>query len=238
MRLDVEFPRLAASALHSGGQAKRFRIGKRYRGHRRRRARAPARARGPAAQQDQSRRRRALAPHRPGRTTCEGYGPEAWTLDYHIRQDELANDYWRTRVLRPSYNQLYPPEKGQPHTLVEVRYPPANRAKDDPELLDLLRQNDPRLSQLRAANEILAKSVTFVVDGQSQKSVAASDIDFLKPALRAVAPPEAQLTMALCGFRQRVSMGSATAQIRRSSSHGDNAARAGSAFAACTNPEH
>jgi hypothetical protein len=130
------------------------------------------------------------------------YGPEAWTIDYFIRQDALGNDIWRTRVLRPRYNQLYPPEKGQPHTLVEVRYPPANRAKDAPELLDLLRQNDPRLAKARAANEILAKSVTLVVDGQSQKSVAASDVDFLRAALPAVTPPETKLTMALVDFEK------------------------------------
>jgi hypothetical protein len=128
------------------------------------------------------------------------YGPEAWTIDYHIRQDALGNDYWRTRVLRPSYNQLYPPEKGQPRTLVEVRYPPANRAKDAPELLDLLRQNDPRLAPMRAANEILAKSVAFVVGGESQKSLVAPDADFLRVALPAVAPPGTKLTMALIDF--------------------------------------
>jgi hypothetical protein len=102
--------------------------------------------------------------------------------------------------LRPSYNQVYPPEKGQPHTLVEVRYPPENRAKDDPELLDLLRQNDSRLASIRTGNEILAKSVAFVVDGQSQKSAAASDIDFLKSAMRAIAPANAQLTMGYVDF--------------------------------------
>jgi hypothetical protein len=128
------------------------------------------------------------------------YGPEAWTIDYHIRQDALGNDYWRTRVLRPSYSQLYPPEKGQPRTLVEVRYPPANRAKDAPELLDLLRQNDPRLAPMRAANEILAKSVALVVGGESQKSLAASDADFLRAALPAVTSPETKLTMALIDF--------------------------------------
>jgi hypothetical protein len=128
------------------------------------------------------------------------YGPEAWTIDYRIAQDALGNDIWRTRVLRPSYNQLYPPEKGQPHTLVEVRYPPANRAKDAPELLDLLRQNDPRLAKVRAANEIMAKSVAFVVDGQSQKSAVASDVDFLRGALPAVTSPETKLTMALIDF--------------------------------------
>ena len=128
------------------------------------------------------------------------YGPEAWTVDYHIRQDSLAADYWRTRVLRPSYNQLYPPEKGQPHTLIEVRYPPANRATAAPELLDLLRQNDPRLARVRTASEILAKSVASVVGGESQKSLAASDAEFLRAALPAVTPPETKLTMALIDF--------------------------------------
>src|SRR5579871_4533081 len=70
------------------------------------------------------------------------YGPEAWAIDYRIQQDELGNGIFRTRVLRPSYNQLYPPDKGKPKTLMEVRYPPENRAKDGPELLDLLQQND------------------------------------------------------------------------------------------------
>jgi hypothetical protein len=128
------------------------------------------------------------------------YGAEVWTIDYHVAQDALGNDIWRTRVLRPSYNQLYPPEKGQPHTLVEVRYPPANRAKDAPELIDLLRQNDPRLAKVRAANEIVGKSVAMVVDGQSQKSAAAPDIEFLRGALPAVTSSETKLTMALVDY--------------------------------------
>jgi hypothetical protein len=128
------------------------------------------------------------------------YGPEAWTIDYHIRQDDLGNDYWRTRVLRPTYNQLYPPEKGQPHTLVEVRYPPENRVKDDPEFLDLFRQNDPRLANSRAGNDALTKSVAFVLGGQSEKSMAASDVAFLKAGLKAVTEPTAKLSMALVDF--------------------------------------
>jgi len=124
------------------------------------------------------------------------YGPEAWTIDYHIRQDDLGNDIWRTRVLRPSYNQLYPPEKGQPKTFMEVRYPPENRANGEPELLDLLQQNDSRLTQFRAANEIQAKSVTLAVEGQSQKADAVNVVNFMKAALPAIAPPETKLTMA------------------------------------------
>jgi hypothetical protein len=128
------------------------------------------------------------------------YGPEAWTIDYQIRQDDLGNDIWRTRVLRPTYNQLYPPEKGKPKTLMEVRYPPENRATGEPELLDLLQQNDSRLAKIRAANEIQAKSVTLVVEGQSQKSDAANLVNFLKAALPAIAPPETKLTMAMVDY--------------------------------------
>jgi hypothetical protein len=128
------------------------------------------------------------------------YGPEAWSIDYHIRQDDLGNNLWRTRVLRPRYTQLYPPDKGQPRTLVEVRYPPENRATAAPELLDLLRQNDPRLAPMRTANQIQAKSVAFVVDGQSQKSLAASDADFLRVALPATIPPGTKITMGLVDF--------------------------------------
>jgi len=128
------------------------------------------------------------------------YGPEVWTLDYHIRQDALGNDIWRTRVLRPSYNQLYPPEKGKPKTLMEVRYPPENRATDAPELLDLLQQNDPRLGKIRSTNPAVTKSVEFITGGQSQKSEAKSDTDFLRAALPAVNPPETKLVMAIVDF--------------------------------------
>lgn len=40
-----------------------------------------------------------------------GYGPEVWLLAYRLAQEVLRGEYWRTRVLRPSYTQLYPPEK-------------------------------------------------------------------------------------------------------------------------------
>ena len=128
------------------------------------------------------------------------YGPEAWVLDYRIEQDALGNNIWRTRVLRPSYNQLYPPDKGKPKTLMEVRYPPENRSSGDPELLDLLQQNDARLAGIRAANEIQAKSVAFVVEGQSQKSDEASLVNFLKAALPAVSVPDTKLTMAMVDY--------------------------------------
>jgi hypothetical protein len=124
------------------------------------------------------------------------YGPEAWIMDYRIAQDDLGNGIFRTRVLRPSYNQIYPPEQGKPKTLMEVRYPPENRATAEPELLDLLQQNDSRLDGIRSANPIEAKSVGLVAQGQSQKSDAAGLSDFLKGAIPAVTSPDAKLTMA------------------------------------------
>ena len=132
--------------------------------------------------------------------TVPNYGPEVWTIDYHIQQDDLGKDIWRTRVLRPTYNQLYPPEKGKPKTFIEIRYPPENRATGEPELLDLMQQNDSRLAKIRAVNEIQAKSVTLAVEGQSQKSETASLVDFLKAALAAIAPPESKLTMAMVDY--------------------------------------
>jgi hypothetical protein len=124
------------------------------------------------------------------------YGPEAWTLDYRIQQDDLGNGIWRTRVLRPSYNQLYPPEKGKPKTFMEIRYPPENRATGEPELLDLLQQNDARLAKFRALSEVESKSLTLAAEGQSQKSDQASIVSFLKAALPAITPPETKLIMA------------------------------------------
>ena len=73
-----------------------------------------------------------------------GYGPEVWQLAYAMKQREEEPGYWTTRVLLPSYVQLWPPEKGQPHTLIEFAYPPENAP---PTLLELLRQKDPRLEK-------------------------------------------------------------------------------------------
>jgi hypothetical protein len=128
------------------------------------------------------------------------YGPEVWTIDYRIQQDLLGNDIWRTRVLRPSYNQLYPPEKGKPKTFMEIRYPPENRASGEPEFLDLLQQNDGRLAQIRTANEMIAKSVNLAIEGQSQKADAASLSNFMKSAFPAVTSPDTKLTMAMVDY--------------------------------------
>lgn len=195
VQLDAEFTKLVAAALNAGGQPDDgFRatdlesIG----------ISVLERLRGLAGQlhhkvslgEDEPILRIVLAGY------VRDYGPEAWVLDYRIAQDDLGNGIWRTRTLRPSYNQIYPPEQGKPKTLMEVRYPPENRATGEPELLDLLQQNDSRLASIRAADQVEAKSVALVAQGQSQKSDATGLTTFLKAALPAITPPATKLTMA------------------------------------------
>ncbi len=122
----------------------------------------------------------------------EDYGPEVWLVSYRVTQDALGNDYWRTRVLRPSYTQLYPPEKGQPRTLIEVRYP------DDapgPALLDLLNQNDPRLARLRTADLPTTRAIERLASGQSNKAAVDDASVFLRAALPAIAGQDERLVM-------------------------------------------
>jgi hypothetical protein len=112
---------------------------------------------------------------------AENYGPEAWLLRYRIAQEALRGDYWRTRVLRPSYTQLYPPEKGQPRTLIEVRYPDGSGSG----LLDLLKQNDPRLARLSNADPRMARVAEHLVAGESHKAAAGDAAEFLRAVLDA-----------------------------------------------------
>ncbi len=109
----------------------------------------------------------------------EDYGPEVWLLRYRVEQEAFRGDYWRTRVLRPSYTQLYPPEKGQPRTLIEVRYPD----EPGPTLLDLLNQNDPRLARLRDADPRVARALDHLARGESHKAHATDVAEFLRAAL-------------------------------------------------------
>jgi hypothetical protein len=106
-------------------------------------------------------------------------GPEVWNLQFRIKQEPLRGDYWQTRVLRPSYVGLYPPDKHQPHTLIEVHYP-----ADDghPFLRDLLAQHDPRLARIPAADPGLASAVDKLVAGDSRKAHVADAANFLRAA--------------------------------------------------------
>jgi hypothetical protein len=124
-----------------------------------------------------------------------GYGPEVWQLSYGMKQqEETTPGYWSTRVLLPSYLQMYPPEKGQPRTLVEFAYPPED---PPPTVLDLLRQKDPRLQSLVASDAKMAGVARLLLSGESTKILPADATQFLRAALDAIAPPNTRETMAM-----------------------------------------
>jgi len=125
-----------------------------------------------------------------------GYGPEVWQLAYPMKQQEETPGYFTTRVLLPSYVQVWPPEKGQPHTLMEFAYPPESAP---PTLLDLLRRNDPKLQGLIASDPKMAAVAQQLVAGESRKIPVGDATQFLRAALDAIAPPSTRETMAMIG---------------------------------------
>jgi len=125
-----------------------------------------------------------------------GYGPEVWQLTYPLKQSPERGDFWDTHVLRPTYLQFWPPEKGHLHTLVEFHYPSGDAS---PPLLDLLRQNDPRLQKIRTDPKMAEVAQRFL-DGQSGKITAGDATQLLRAVLEAIAPPKARETMCSIGF--------------------------------------
>jgi hypothetical protein len=112
----------------------------------------------------------------------DDYGPEVWTVEYRIQQEEIATrgDFWQTRLLRPRFTQLYPPEKKAPKTLVEVRYPETIQG---PTLLQLIQGNDPDLDKLAHGEPRFFKVAENIDRGQASKSAPQDATDFLRAAL-------------------------------------------------------
>ncbi len=123
-----------------------------------------------------------------------GYGPEVWHLAYAMKQQEETPGYWTTRVLLPSYVQFWPPEKGQPRTLIEFAYPPESAPLT---LLELLRENDPRLGKFISSDAKMAEVAKLFLQGESNKIPATDATEFLRAALDAIAPPDTRETMAI-----------------------------------------
>jgi hypothetical protein len=118
------------------------------------------------------------------------YGPEVWSLRYRVTQEELRGGYYSTMVHRPEYVQLYPPNKGQPKTLVETRYPTGSA--DQPAILDLLKGNDPRLAALRGADPGLARAAAGIERGESQRIPVGDGLEFVRAAFQSVTPRDAR----------------------------------------------
>jgi len=119
---------------------------------------------------------------------AKDYGPEVWQVDYRIEQEELGargKDYWQTHILRPRFNQLYPPEgKKSPRRLVETRYPEGLEGAD---LNALIVRDDPRIARLRAADPRFAKVLAQIDKGEAHKAADADSTDLLRALVPLIA---------------------------------------------------
>jgi hypothetical protein len=114
------------------------------------------------------------------------YGPEVWTVEYRVQQQEVGTraEYLQTRILRPRFTQLYPPEKKAPRTIVEARYPATIK---DPTVMEMIQGNDPRIAQLRGGEPRFAKVLESVDRGQQPFVLATMDEEH---GIEWIVPPE------------------------------------------------
>ena len=110
------------------------------------------------------------------------YGPEVWQLEYRVEQSQpgATEDYLQTHVLRPRFTQLYPPEKHEARTLMEIRFPDTLPAVP---LLGLLQQNDPRIAKIVNSEQRFSKMTQLIERGQTNKTVTQDASDFLRAVL-------------------------------------------------------
>ena len=114
------------------------------------------------------------------------YGPEVWVMEYRMEQQQVATrgDYWQTRILRPRFTQLYPPEKKAPRTLVESRFPPDAKG---PTLAEMIQGNDPRITPAGSSEPRFVKVLENIRGGQAQKAVAIDSADYMRAVLPLIA---------------------------------------------------
>jgi len=114
------------------------------------------------------------------------YGPEVWVVEYRIEQEQIATrgDYWQTRIQRPRFTQLYPPEKHAPRTIVESRYPPGTKG---PTLSELIQGNDPNITHLGSGEPRFTKVLENLRGGQAQKAAPIDSADFMRAVLPLIA---------------------------------------------------
>jgi hypothetical protein len=117
---------------------------------------------------------------------ADNYGPEVWVVEYRIEQEQIAarGEYWQSRILRPRFTQLYPPEKHAPRTLVESRYPPNSKG---PTVAEMIQGNEPRIVSLATANPRFTKVLENFHGGQAQKTVPEDAANFMRAMLPVIA---------------------------------------------------
>ena len=110
------------------------------------------------------------------------YGPEVWVAEYHMEQQEVATrgeEYWQTRLMRPHFTQLYPPEKHAPRLLVESRYPAGMKG---PTLEEMIKSNDPRIESLTKQARF-EKVLENLRAGSAQKAAPVDSVEFMRAAV-------------------------------------------------------
>jgi len=114
------------------------------------------------------------------------YGPEVWTIEYRVEQEQIATrgDFWQTRLLRPRFTQLYPPEKKEPKILVEVRYPPS---LEGPKLQQLIEGNYPDIDELAKGNPKFQKVLNEIEGGRANKAAPQDASDLMRAILPIIA---------------------------------------------------
>src|SRR5262249_17936937 len=105
-----------------------------------------------------------------------------------ITQEMLStrDNFWQTRILRPRFTQIYPPEKHSPKTLVETSFPADPK---EPTLQNLLEGNDPRFSSFRSDVNV-GKAINFILKGQEKKVEAKDAAEFLRDAIPLLYPQQ------------------------------------------------
>lgn len=124
----------------------------------------------------------------------QSYGPEIWKLQYRVHQEILANDYWQTRILRPAYLQLYPPEKGQPRTFVETDYP---ASIPQLQLAARIARPDPQFDRIARSSPEVSEAVASIAAGNSPKAASSPTSDFLRAAIPLAGGNEQNLVLAV-----------------------------------------
>lgn len=120
------------------------------------------------------------------------YGPEVWLLTFNVKQDIQREDYYNTHVTRPTFAQYWPPEKGEPHTLLEFQYPPENPS---PTILELLKSKDPRLDKIVSSDAKMSQVASLLLAGDSKKILGVDLVQFFRAVLGAISTEKTRETV-------------------------------------------
>lgn len=112
------------------------------------------------------------------------YGAEVWLISYSLKQQPERGDFWQTRLLRPRYSQLWPPEKNAPRTLVEFDYP--EDAQTVP-MRDMMLAHEPSLQRLHDTSGEMGWVADSILHGEIDKRFSAAGLPFMRAALETLA---------------------------------------------------